>query len=157
MSFYDYKVVPAPRRSKKTKGVREPADLFALTLTEAINEHARAGWEYVRSESIATEIPGGFMRRAREHTVVVLVFRRHRESLGPRLESQHHARPTPPEQILQEPTSEARNVEPRNFGDRMREVTPGRREPVIGSHGGPNPDPQSPLRPSPRIDAPDRT
>ncbi len=154
MSFFDYKVVPAPRRSKKTKGVRDPADLFALTLTEAINEQARAGWEYVRSESIETEVPGGFLRRAREQTVVVLVFRRHRESLGPRLETSHSSRAAAAE--YPEAPAASRETEPRNFADRMREVTPGRREPVLAPRA-PGADSQSPLRPSPRIEAPERT
>ena len=41
MTYYDYKVVPAPKRARKVKGVSGAPDLFALTLTETINEIAR--------------------------------------------------------------------------------------------------------------------
>jgi len=85
MTYYDYKAVPAPRRMKKVKGVKSAEELFALTLTEAINEHARQGWEYVRSESLTVEAPGGWFRRGSSDTQTVLVFRQERGTLGPRL------------------------------------------------------------------------
>lgn len=85
MSYYDYKAVPAPRRMKKVKGVKTAEDLFALTLTEAINEHARQGWEYVRTESLTVEAPAGWFRRGSVDTQTVLVFRQERGTLGPRL------------------------------------------------------------------------
>ena len=85
MTYFDYKVVPAPRRTKKVKGVKTPEELFALTLTEVINEHARQGWEYLRSESLTAETPGGWFRRTRSAEHTVLVFRQPRETLGPRL------------------------------------------------------------------------
>jgi len=148
MNYFEYKVVPAPRRSKKTRGVSDPADLFSLTLTESINEHARAGWEYLRSESLETEIPGGWFSRSRKETVAVLVFRRHRETLGPRIET----REAPQDNQYDGPPAAA---EPRPFGDRLREVTSSRREPVLGNPPRPAPGGPSPLRPSPRIDSPD--
>lgn len=85
MSYYDYKVVPAPRKARKVKGVSGGAELFALTLGDTINELARQGWEYQRSESLVIETPGGFMRRARSEEHTVLVFRRAREHLSPRV------------------------------------------------------------------------
>jgi hypothetical protein len=59
MTYYDYKVIPAPKRAKRVKGVHGTEDLFALTLTEAINEVARQGWEYVRAEHLPAEAPRG--------------------------------------------------------------------------------------------------
>jgi hypothetical protein len=85
MSHYDYKVVPAPKRAKKVKGVSAPEELFALTLTEAINEVARQGWEYVRAEHLPAEAPRGLFRAPAAGEQTVLVFRRPRETLGPRL------------------------------------------------------------------------
>ncbi len=46
MTFYDYKVTPAPKQLKRIRGVSATADLFAATLAEAINAAAREGWEY---------------------------------------------------------------------------------------------------------------
>ena len=58
MNHYEYKVVPAPRRAKRVRGVKAAEELFALTLTDAINEVARQGWEYVRAEHLPAEAPG---------------------------------------------------------------------------------------------------
>ena len=43
MTHYDYKVIPAPKKVKRVKGVSGADELFAATLTDAINEVARAG------------------------------------------------------------------------------------------------------------------
>ena len=83
MTHYDYKVVPAPKRAKKVKGVRGAEELFALTLTEAINEVARQGWEYVRAEHLPAEAPRGWFRGATAGEQTVLVFRRAREIARP--------------------------------------------------------------------------
>ena len=50
MTFYDYKVTPAPKRVKRARGGGSTAEAFAATLSEAINAAAREGWEYVRAE-----------------------------------------------------------------------------------------------------------
>ena len=65
--------------------MRGPEELFALTLTDAINEVARQGWEYVRAEHLPAESPRGWFRGATAGEQTVLVFRRARETLGPRL------------------------------------------------------------------------
>ena len=85
MTHYDYKVVPAPKRAKRVEGVKGAEELFALTLTDAINEVARQGWEYVRAEHLPAEAPGGWFRGGTAGEQTVLVFRRDREALGPRL------------------------------------------------------------------------
>ena len=85
MSYYDYKIVPAPKKARKVKGVHGAAELFALTLGEAVNELARQGWEYQRSEQLTIETPGGWLRRGRAEEHTVLVFRRAREHLSPRI------------------------------------------------------------------------
>jgi len=85
MSHYEYKVVPAPKRAKRVRGVKAAEELFALTLTDAINEVARQGWEYLRAEHLSAEAPGGWFRGGTSGEQAVLVFRRQREALGPRL------------------------------------------------------------------------
>jgi hypothetical protein len=140
MTYYDYKVVPAPKRAKRVKGVHGVEDLFALTLTEAINEVARQGWEYVRAEHMPAESPGGWFRGASTGEQTVLVFRRGREQPGPRLAS---VRPE------YEPAHEAPPVPPaeRAVVDRLRRE-PVRLEPLIGD---PEEFTATPLRPSPRL------
>jgi hypothetical protein len=85
MTVYDYRVVPAPKKLKKVKGLKSTSELFAATLAEAINAVARDGWEYVRSESLSASVEGGLLRRGAEVTETVLIFRRARESYAPRL------------------------------------------------------------------------
>ena len=75
---YEYRVIPAPKRLKKIKGVSSTAELFAATLTDAINAEARDGWEYVRSEALAAEGPRGFLRRGAMVEETVMIFRRPR-------------------------------------------------------------------------------
>ncbi|HLS58839.1 MAG TPA: DUF4177 domain-containing protein [Paracoccaceae bacterium] len=77
---YEYRVVPAPRRLRKIKGVRSTPELFATTLTDAINAEARQGWEYVRSESMTAEGPSGWLRRGRIVEETMMIFRRPRPS-----------------------------------------------------------------------------
>lgn len=76
MTSFEYKVIAAPRRIRKVKGVPGAADQFAHTLGEAINEQARQGWEYLRADVMMADEPRGFLRSdvTAEHTV--LVFRR---------------------------------------------------------------------------------
>ena len=85
MTSFDYKVVPAPRRVRKIKGVKGADEMFAQTLSDAINEVARQGWEYVRTEALIAERPGGWFRRGKSSDHTVMVFRRAREALGPRI------------------------------------------------------------------------
>jgi hypothetical protein len=143
MSHYDYKVVPAPKRAKRVKGVHSAEDLFALTLTEAINEVARQGWEYVRAEHLPAEASRGWFRAPAAGEQTVLVFRRPREALGPRLAA---VRPEPEPAAV--PLAEAPTpAAERAVLDRMR-----RREPQVRLE--PLPDEEvapTPLRPAPRL------
>ncbi|PKP84512.1 MAG: DUF4177 domain-containing protein [Alphaproteobacteria bacterium HGW-Alphaproteobacteria-2] len=75
MADAEYKVVPAPRRAGKVRGVRGTEARFAHTLAEFLNEMAADGWEFLRSERLAVEERSGlFSRRTEEQTV--LIFRR---------------------------------------------------------------------------------
>jgi hypothetical protein len=85
---YEYQVIPAPKRLKRRKGVTSSVDLLAATLTECINAEAREGWEYVRSEQLSAEEPGGWFRRAALVEETMMVFRRPRRS-GPNAETAH--------------------------------------------------------------------
>jgi hypothetical protein len=85
MTFYDYKVAPAPRELKRLKGVSSTDELFAATLSDAINAAAREGWEYLRAEILPATERRGLFRRGGDVSATVLIFRRPRESLGPRL------------------------------------------------------------------------
>ncbi|MEM7441681.1 MAG: hypothetical protein AAF393_19065 [Pseudomonadota bacterium] len=76
MQRYEYKVVPAPNRTKRVRGVKTPAGRFAVVMTELINEEAAQGWEYLRTDSMPVEEKPGFLKRRVENYYSVLVFRR---------------------------------------------------------------------------------
>jgi hypothetical protein len=73
---YEYRVVPAPRKGEKARGVKTVEDRFALSLTQVLNAQAREGWDYLRTDTLPCDERTGFT--GRQHTVfqTVLVFRR---------------------------------------------------------------------------------
>lgn len=79
MVRFEYKAVPAPTRGTKARGVKTTEDRFALAITEALNEHAGNGWEFVRVETLPCE-----SRRGLTGTQVtdqsIIVFRRIKKS-----------------------------------------------------------------------------
>ena len=74
MSF-EYKVVSAPTKGVKAKGVKTPEARFALGIEQAINALAADGWEYQRSDVLPSEERQGLTGSA-THWRTLLVFRR---------------------------------------------------------------------------------
>lgn len=151
MTAYDYKVTPAPKRMKRVKGIKTTAELFSMTLAEAINAAARDGWEYVRAESLPATEEGGWFRRPVEVIETVLIFRRPRETLGPRLAAAK-ADPAPalglgpvrigaPERPLTERLAPERAIPERAAPATLR------REPRLGEQQ----EAATPLRSTPRL------
>jgi len=72
---YEYKVIPAPTRGLKAKGLKTPADRFANALGAVMNEMAAEGWDYLRTDTLPSEQRQGLTGRT---TVFqnMLVFRR---------------------------------------------------------------------------------
>ena len=77
MSVYEYKVVPAPARGEKARGLRTPEERFAHALESSMNDFAAEGWEYLRADTLPCEERTGLLT-GRTVTVYrsVLVFRR---------------------------------------------------------------------------------
>lgn len=75
MSQVEYKVIPAPTRGRKAPGVKTPEGQFALGFEDALNEMARDGWQYLRSDILPSVERQGLTS---SHTVYrsVLVFQR---------------------------------------------------------------------------------
>ena len=72
---FEYKVVPAPTRGRKAKGVKTPADRFARALEDTINELAAEGWEYQRTDTLPAEERAGLTSKVTVYHNL-LVFRR---------------------------------------------------------------------------------
>ncbi len=75
MSRYEYKVVPAPSRGLKGKGIKGPEARFSHGLEDLINRLAAEGWEYQRAETLPSVERSGLTGSTTEWRNV-LVFRR---------------------------------------------------------------------------------
>lgn len=76
MQRYEYKVVPAPRRGEKSRGVKTIEDRFALALTVVMNDLGRDGWDYVRADTLPVDERAGFTGGTKTTFQNMLVFRR---------------------------------------------------------------------------------
>ena len=75
MPNYEYKVVPAPKKGLKGKGIKGAEARFANAMMSVMNELGAAGWEYQRSDTLPCEERSGL--RGRSTTFQnMLVFRR---------------------------------------------------------------------------------
>ncbi len=75
MQRYEYKVIPAPRKGEKSRGVKTTEDRFALALTLVMNDLGREGWEYIRADTLPVDERAGFTG-TKTTFQNVLVFRR---------------------------------------------------------------------------------
>lgn len=55
MIGYEYKVIPAPAKGLKARGIKGPEARFAHALEQRINELAAEGWEYLRADILPSE------------------------------------------------------------------------------------------------------
>lgn len=75
MQQFEYRVVPAPKRGEKAKGLKTAEERFAQALMRVMNEQGRDGWEYLRADTLPCEERAGLTGKT---TVFqnMLVFRR---------------------------------------------------------------------------------
>lgn len=94
MVEYEYKVVPAPSRGKRARGVKGPDGRFAHALQEVMNALAAEGWEYLRSDTLPNDERTG-LTSVQTTFRSILVFRRPSATA--------EAKPAPPVQQLPPP------------------------------------------------------
>lgn len=75
MPRYEYKVIPAPTKGQKAKGVKTPEARFALAVQTALNEMGAEGWDYVRADLLPSEERSG-LTGSTQTWRNLLVFRR---------------------------------------------------------------------------------
>ncbi|MFE3837965.1 DUF4177 domain-containing protein [Pseudogemmobacter sonorensis] len=75
MQRYEYRVIPAPRRGEKAKGVKTTEERFALALTHLMNELGAEGWDYIRADALPVDERAG-LTGTRTSYQNMLVFRR---------------------------------------------------------------------------------
>ena len=103
MQRYEFKVIPAPKRGEKARGVKTTEDRFALALTSLMNQLGAEGWDYVRADALPCEERVGFTG-SKTTFQNVLVFRRVIDSLAPELPTARL--------LLQEPVATAPRLGP---------------------------------------------
>ena len=52
MQRYEYRVVPAPRKGEKARGLKTVEERFAYALTAMMNKMGVEGWEYQRADAL---------------------------------------------------------------------------------------------------------
>jgi hypothetical protein len=102
---YEYKVIPAPRRGEKARGARTVPERFAVALSQAMNDMAREGWEYLRADTLPCDERVGLTGTA-THFQNMLVFRR---ALGP---ARPAAAPAAPAAAAPPPPGDEAEAEP---------------------------------------------
>ncbi|WP_298933145.1 DUF4177 domain-containing protein [uncultured Ruegeria sp.] len=75
MQRYEYKVVPAPQKGAKAKGVKTAEGRFAVSVEQLLNQMGQDGWEYQRAELLPSEERTG-LTGSTVNWRNVLVFRR---------------------------------------------------------------------------------
>jgi hypothetical protein len=93
MTQYEYRVVAAPRRAMRVRGLKTSQERFAATVAEAINDAAADGWEFYRSETLPMDERQGMLKGRVEVLQSLLVFRRPLKGLGAAVEPEARAAP----------------------------------------------------------------
>ena len=75
MQRFEFKVIPAPKRGEKARGVKTTEDRFAMALTTLMNQLGAEGWDYVRADALPCEERAG-LTGTKTTFQNMLVFRR---------------------------------------------------------------------------------
>ncbi len=76
MERYEFKVVPAPKRCSRIRGIRGAEERFAQTVANVMNQYGSDGWEFLRAEALPMERRRGLMGRLSTNVLHMLIFRR---------------------------------------------------------------------------------
>ena len=139
MRAYEYKVIPAPAKGVKAKGVKTPEERFSLALQELMNRMGAEGWEDQRAETLPSTERAGLTGTA-THWRHVLIFRR---AVAARAEGAAPDWPAPPTDFAPRPGEHKPGEhEPRQHEPGTREV----RAPEVAAT--PRPEEDRPHRPT---------
>lgn len=104
MQRFEFKVIPAPKRGEKARGVKTTEDRFALALTTLMNQLGAEGWDYVRADALPCDERVG-LTGTKTTFQNVLVFRR-------LIAGSTNDAPQPSRLLLQEPVPAAPRLGP---------------------------------------------
>lgn len=83
---HEYRVVPAPVRGRKAQGVKTAEGRFALGVEDILNEMARDGWHYLRSDILPSEERQGLTSTTTVYRSVLVFEREIEPDLKPGIE-----------------------------------------------------------------------
>ncbi|AHM05590.1 hypothetical protein roselon_03332 [Roseibacterium elongatum DSM 19469] len=114
MPYFEYKVVPAPDKTPRVRGLKG-ADRFAYTLEAILGDMGAEGWEYVRADRFEdTERRGLGLTAKSTVTRCVLIFRREvfyeDEASDPPAQEAPADVPEPDTEVVTEPSPSRRLV-----------------------------------------------
>ena len=75
MQQCEFKVIPAPKRAEKARGLKTTADRFAHAIALVMNDLARDGWQYLRADTLPCEERSGLTGKTTSFQTL-LIFRR---------------------------------------------------------------------------------
>ena len=141
MTQYEYKVVPAPRRGERVKGVKAAEDRFAIALTNVMNTHAAEGWEYQRTETLPSEEREGLMGKATVFQNMMVFRRLHAAATAthapdmPMIEDKREPDQTPvtPDRPVEAPAAATRSLHPVFRAPPLTATTPPVTTPVVAA------------------------
>lgn len=144
MPIYEYKIVPAPEKARKVRGLKGPAR-FAHAVQEVMNELGAEGWQYLRADTLPQDERSGLTSRTTIYRNL-LVFQR--EIVSDRSEPDPAPAaagtvPEPPSVPAPAPDTAAENAAATPRSDKDPEPWPG-----AGPDGDAGPDPDAPLFPN---------
>lgn len=120
MDLFEYKVVPAPVKGPRAKGVKGTSERFAFALEGLMNDLAVDGWEYFRSDLLPAEERQGLTSKTLVYQNL-LVFRRVKDADNAKDDARHAAlvqtlqalpapaEPSPPKMIAPPTLAEGRD------------------------------------------------
>jgi len=100
MVRYEYKVVPAPTKGVKVKGLKTAEERFAHALMDLMNDMGKKGWEYLRADTLPTNERAGLVGRTTKYQNMLIFRKLHGQSASmDMLENfpREEAAATPPE------------------------------------------------------------
>ncbi len=147
MTFYEYKVVPAPTKGQKAQGIKTPEARIANTIEGLLNAQAAEGWEYLRTDILPSDERSGLTGTQTVYRTL-MVFRR--------------AKSVPQDaagDVIAAAQSVAEAVSPAQPTTRRREpslaqIQPSRGDPAPAPDT-PAPDTPEPETPTPKPDTPE--
>lgn len=81
MQRYEYRVVPAPRKGEKARGLKTLEERFAHSLAGLMNKMGAEGWEYQRADTLPMDERVG-LTGSKTTFQNMLVFRRALPDIG---------------------------------------------------------------------------